>query len=100
MKLIAVSLVFCAGALCQNAPSNAVNGDALKNRMEAMKLLDGIGALRNQPRATITRRSEVCAIPPLNALRPNDQKEYKLRVVKPAPTESAATIVPAMPPCK
>jgi hypothetical protein len=84
MRLVVVSLVFCAVAFSQSAPDNNLQDFFAKRfakRLESMKLPNG-PALTGKP-AALAHAPEVCAIPLLNALPARSSGDYKIRIVKP-----------------
>jgi hypothetical protein len=95
MRLAAIAPFFCAVAFGQSAPlAIPLN---VQPHLKTLRLLPGkpivvIG------RGAITASPGVCAVPLREALSPNDNTDYKIRVFRPAvPPEPQAQI---MPPCK
>jgi len=68
MKLVALSLAFCAAALCLEAAPQTTSLDV--NKMKA-------AAERLKTMALATAEPKTCAIPLLNALPANTSVEYK-----------------------
>jgi len=105
MKLVALSLVFCAMAVCQDAVQSSILDGLnpkmpdLAQRFKSMKLL-----IPGRPVIVVTGEPKICAIPLLNALPARSSVDYKIRVVKPAWTDAQlAATAPAqlgMPACK
>lgn len=110
MKLVALSLAFCAAAFCQNAPQTSTQTapppslldklipkpieplDLAKNRLDSMKLTMPL-PLRIELASSSQPKS--CAIPLLNAMPAKAHVEYRIQVVGPAVREQ---LTPSAPP--
>lgn len=99
MKLVALSLVFCAAAVCQDAVQTSILDSLnpkmpdLAQRFKSMKLL-----LPPKPVIVITGKPKVCAIPLLNALPAKGSVDYKIQVVRPnIPASQIAATAPPQP---
>lgn len=107
MRLTAISLSFCAVAFGQSAPGILNNPGLLDNLnpSQADRLQQHLKTLRlippQAPRVIVMRKNpEVCAVPLLQALPPNDKTDYKLRIFRPTAPPEAKTVLPAVPPCR
>jgi hypothetical protein len=104
MKLLALSLALSAKAICQSAPPNALNEDALKKLLEVQKLPALPALSPTMPKVIIVGKPvTVCAIPLLNALPANGNIDYKIQIVGPRQAERVSKDAPVqigIPACK